>query len=134
MEWYRFCQKKDAEEAEEPAQDGAGQGVPPPAPANMIAPKNRTEQDKALKGMFRDIGWKSPEIMKTVQKAPGMIWPLMQGIDQVVSKRPGTMERAKDYFKKKDLEIPAPPGAKLDGVRPTVPAAPPAAKTRRRKA
>jgi hypothetical protein len=87
-------------------------------------PRNRGEQDKALKSMFRDIGWKSPEINKSLQKAPAAIWPLMQGIDTVVNKKPGTMERAKDYFKKKELEIAPPigaqPGAKLEGVNPTI--------------
>lgn len=123
MKWFKFAQDQAA-----PAEGPGGASIPEPPPPvpekDQISPIDRGQQKLELQRMFREIGWKDPEIMHLLQKDPPKFWRLMQSIDNTADEKPATMDKAKAYFKKKELQFEPPPGdpyRKSPGAAPQKP-------------
>jgi hypothetical protein len=112
MKWYGiYRQAQDKPDDGQVEDETLAPDEPAPTEGhdpNVIDPQNRTEQERELQKMFRDVGWKSPQLQQLLRKAPQLVYPLMQGIDQATDKNPGSWERAKGLFKRKELLMPSP--------------------------
>jgi hypothetical protein len=114
MRWYRFSiQEEKTEAVGEPVQEPA-EKPPERVPQNVFQPKNRSEERRDMQRLFRQVNLKSPEILKTVERAPQVVYPLLQGIDEAVRKvGPNAMDRLKQNLEKNEYLPMLPPSGQV---------------------
>jgi len=83
-------------------------------PATVIQPTGKQDMSREMQKMFREVGWhKNPAVMQLIKTKPQVAYPLMQSIDQAVNQSPMSMDKAKGWFKRRDLMPAVQPGSQM---------------------